>query len=87
MPSGAARRTTGTSCAPRRPGDPVPVVVCPKCQAVMLEWRRGETTVDVCPKCGGAWLDKGELERLRPAHREPDTDADPPVPSDPFPAG
>ena len=53
----------------------------------MLEWRRGETTVDVCPKCGGAWLDKGELERLRPAHREPDTDADPPVPSDPFPAG
>ena len=42
---------------------------CPKDQTAMREREResgaGEVVVmDVCPKCGGIWLDKGELEKL-----------------------
>lgn len=42
---------------------------CPKDQTEMRERERdmgaGEVVVmDVCPTCGGIWLDKGELERL-----------------------
>ena len=45
----------------------MPVLICPKCATPMLEIRRKDITVDVCPKCGGAWLDRGELERLQQA--------------------
>lgn len=42
---------------------------CPKCQTAMRERERetGSGTIvvmDVCPACGGIWLDKGELETL-----------------------
>jgi Zn-finger nucleic acid-binding protein len=45
---------------------------CPKCGNVMREREReigaGSTRkiiiIDVCPNCGGIWLDKGELEKL-----------------------
>jgi uncharacterized protein len=40
-------------------------VKCPLCRDTDLEPRfaRG-TEVDVCPRCRGLWLDRGELERL-----------------------
>jgi hypothetical protein len=35
---------------------------CPICQSAMeLEYRHG-IEKDVCPECGGVWLDRGELE-------------------------
>ncbi|MCC6671135.1 MAG: zf-TFIIB domain-containing protein [Planctomycetes bacterium] len=38
---------------------------CPRCEAVVLEERdRDGIQVDICPKCRGVWLDRGELERL-----------------------
>jgi Zn-finger nucleic acid-binding protein len=42
---------------------------CPKCNATLREREReitaGEVVVmDICPSCGGIWLDKGELEKL-----------------------
>lgn len=42
---------------------------CPKDETPMRERERetvaGEVVVmDVCPTCGGLWLDKGELEKL-----------------------
>lgn len=42
---------------------------CPKCQTALRERERetssGDVVVmDVCPSCGGIWLDKGELEQL-----------------------
>lgn len=42
---------------------------CPRCENALRERERetanGEVVViDVCPKCGGVWLDKGELEKL-----------------------
>lgn len=45
---------------------------CPKCGTAMRERERevgdGATrelvVIDVCPSCGGVWLDGGELEKL-----------------------
>ncbi len=38
---------------------------CPRCDSVVLEEReRDELIVDVCAKCRGVWLDRGELEKL-----------------------
>lgn len=47
---------------------------CPK-DGTALRERERETTeqdlvvIDVCPNCGGIWLDKGELEKLTTAER------------------
>lgn len=40
-------------------------MLCPLCRDTTLEPRysRG-IEVDVCPRCRGLWLDRGELERL-----------------------
>lgn len=53
---------------------------CPKCGNVMREREReigaGSTReiviIDVCPNCGGMWLDKGELEKLTEFERRYD---------------
>lgn len=37
---------------------------CPRCGANLAEKKLGPVTVDVCPDCGGMWLDNGELEML-----------------------
>ena len=38
---------------------------CPKCGGDMKEEDRGHVKVDVCPDCGGMFLDAGELELMR----------------------
>jgi len=42
---------------------------CPKCQDVVMMRHfftvKKEVEVDVCPKCGGYWLDEGELFHIR----------------------
>jgi len=37
---------------------------CMRCNAVMSSERVGDISVDVCPDCGGIWLDKGELSQI-----------------------
>lgn len=38
---------------------------CPRCDVEVLEEREREgVTVDVCPKCRGVWLDRGELNKI-----------------------
>lgn len=38
---------------------------CPRCDTAVLDEReRQGVTVDVCGKCRGVWLDRGELEKL-----------------------
>ena len=37
---------------------------CPKCDGKLVEVAFEEIQIDLCDKCGGAWLDAGELETL-----------------------
>jgi Zn-finger nucleic acid-binding protein len=43
-------------------------MLCPRCHDAFLdEVEREGVILDVCRKCRGLWLDRGELERLRAA--------------------
>jgi Zn-finger nucleic acid-binding protein len=37
---------------------------CLKCTSVLDKARIDDVEVDLCPACGGLWLDHGEIERL-----------------------
>ena len=37
---------------------------CPRCGGQLEERSHHHVTIDVCPDCGGTWLDKGELAML-----------------------
>lgn len=37
---------------------------CLKCTSVLDKSRIDDVEVDHCPRCGGLWLDHGEIERL-----------------------
>lgn len=37
---------------------------CPRCEDDLREQERSGILVDVCPKCKGVWLDRGELDKL-----------------------
>ena len=37
---------------------------CPNCDIIMNEVVKINVAIDVCPKCMGIWLDKGELEKI-----------------------
>jgi Zn-finger nucleic acid-binding protein len=39
-------------------------VTCPACQTETLFIKLGETKIDHCQRCGGAWFDDGEVEAL-----------------------
>lgn len=41
---------------------------CPKCGEALGSTTHLGVTVEECPRCGGVWLDKGELDEL--ARRE-----------------
>jgi len=40
------------------------VIACPVCTESMREINRDGIDIDVCERCGGVWLDHGELEKL-----------------------
>jgi len=37
---------------------------CPRCDGHLKENNFEEVSIDTCDKCGGIWLDSGELEQL-----------------------
>ena len=39
-------------------------MVCPRCGGALKENKFQEISIDTCEKCGGVWLDAGELEQL-----------------------
>ena len=41
-----------------------PIITCPRCAIPMRKKTRGDVTIDVCPKCGGLWLDDKEIDKL-----------------------
>lgn len=40
---------------------------CAKCTSVLDNRKVDDVEVDLCPSCGGLWLDHGEIERLERA--------------------
>jgi hypothetical protein len=37
---------------------------CPRCDGSLKESKFEDVMIDTCDKCGGVWLDSGELEQL-----------------------
>ena len=37
---------------------------CPRCDGSLQENKFEEVLIDTCEKCGGVWLDSGELEQV-----------------------
>ena len=37
---------------------------CPRCRIKMEKLKKEGVIIDVCNKCGGMWLDNGEMEKL-----------------------
>lgn len=37
---------------------------CPRCDGALKESTFEEVVIDTCEKCGGVWLDSGELQQL-----------------------
>lgn len=37
---------------------------CPRCDGPLKESTVDEVAIDTCEKCGGVWLDSGELQQL-----------------------
>lgn len=37
---------------------------CPRCDGKLNESKFEEVLIDTCDKCGGVWLDSGELQQL-----------------------
>jgi uncharacterized protein len=43
---------------------------CPRCVGTLKESKFEEILIDTCDKCGGVWLDSGELEQLTAKEQE-----------------
>jgi Zn-finger nucleic acid-binding protein len=41
-----------------------PRLNCPRCDLEMIKKKRMGVTIDKCGKCGGIWLDNGEIEKI-----------------------
>ena len=48
----------------------MPLMICPNDETSMQAVIRNGVEFDMCPKCRGVWLDRGELEKLMHAGRE-----------------
>ena len=64
----------------------MPLLMCPNCDGSMQAVQRAGVEFDMCPKCRGVWLDRGELEKLMAMEREDAQGAAAP-PSGPSPFG
>lgn len=40
------------------------IIKCPRCQVDMKKMSNGKYVIDKCPKCGGLFLDKGEIQNI-----------------------
>jgi Zn-finger nucleic acid-binding protein len=45
------------------------LLTCVKCTSVLDKATVGGIEVDLCPACGGLWLDQGEIEQLTHTER------------------
>ncbi|MEI7812549.1 MAG: zf-TFIIB domain-containing protein [Ignavibacteria bacterium] len=47
---------------------------CPVCGIFMNEVLKLNVQIDICPKCEGIWLDKGELEKISSQYKQLDSE-------------
>ena len=47
----------------------MPLLLCPNCDTGTKSLSRSGVELDMCPKCRGVWLDRGELEKIIDAGR------------------
>jgi len=40
------------------------LLLCPRCEIHMKKLKKKDVIIDICKKCGGMWVDAGELEKL-----------------------
>jgi len=40
------------------------LLLCPRCMEEMKKIVKKDVVIDICKKCGGMWVDAGELEKL-----------------------
>ena len=45
-------------------------MLCPRCDGNLVERQINEVSPDTCDKCGGTWLDLGELEQIVKRRRQ-----------------
>lgn len=45
-------------------------LLCPRCKIKMKKLIKKDIVIDICKKCGGMWVDSGELEKLAKITRE-----------------
>jgi len=45
-------------------------LLCPRCMVDMDKLVKKDVVIDVCKKCGGMWVDAGELEKLAKISKE-----------------
>ena len=48
----------------------MPLLMCPNCEGSMQAVQRSGVEFDMCPRCRGVWLDRGELEKLMAVERD-----------------
>lgn len=48
----------------------MPLTMCPQGHGPMQEVNRAGVQLDICPQCGGVWLDRGELEKIQEGGRD-----------------
>ena len=39
-------------------------LLCPRCKIDMKKLIKKDVVIDICKKCGGMWVDKGEIQKL-----------------------
>jgi len=45
-------------------------LLCPRCKIDMKKIVKRDVVIDVCNKCGGMWVDAGEMEKLAEIKKE-----------------
>lgn len=45
-------------------------LLCPRCVEDMEKLVKKDVVIDICKKCGGMWVDSGELEKLAEITKE-----------------
>jgi hypothetical protein len=43
---------------------------CPRCKIDMKKLIKKDVVIDICKRCGGMWVDAGEIEKLSETKKE-----------------